>query len=313
VSPLWIKRFSAEPAVKAGIAIGRNQICAVVLDTKADSNEAYNVYRHDLPAPLFAGQPVQENETALADALLAVSREFRAEYAAVHVALPDTMIRSTVFELDELPKTSGLREALLRWRFAKEWQRPEDSLDCRGSDLGEDGGKRLFLGQAGDRHWIDCVRRALAQAGITPWSLNAAASYRFNRFHNAIALDAGALISLDTDCWNLLIWDGDGRIRRVLTRLRENASAGNEMNLIVNEVERAILSYANGLDGLGSNQIGKLYLAGSEKEMKALAALLDGRMDEGSVLLNADDGVSGAVTGMKDGMAALALTAALST
>jgi hypothetical protein len=296
------------PSTVAGIAIGRDQVCAVVLDAKNQACEMRGINRHELPAPLFAGPPTPETESALAAALQSVGAELRAAFAAVHVALPDTVIRSTVFELDELPKTADLREALLRWRFSKEWQRPEDSLECRGLDLGADQGKRLFFGQAGDRPWIDCVRRALVRAEITPWSLNAAASYRFNRFHDAIAGGEGALLSLDPDCWNLLLWDEAGRVRRVVTRLRANATAQDEMKLIADEAERAILAHAS---GLGSSQAGKLYLAGSEAETAALAVLLDNRLHREALPLHADQGITGDVAGMREDLAPLALAAAL--
>ena len=197
-----------------------------------------------------------------------------------------------------------MRVALLRWRFSREWQRPEDSLDCRGLDLGKDQDKRLLFGQACDRLWIDCVRRALTRAAINPWSLNAASSYRYNRFHDVIAGGEGALLSLDADCWNLLIWDGAGRIRRVVTRLRDNTLAQDEMKIIADEAERALLSYAG-------SRVGKLYLAGSESEMAALAMMPGSHFHEKALLLHADTGLSGSIAGIKEGMAPLALAAAL--
>ena len=306
----WTKHFSMAPAVMAGMAIGRNQVCAVVLDANGGKHEVRGIYTQDMPVPLFAEQPAEAIEAGLVDALHAVSDKFREEFASVRVALPDTVIRSTVFDLDALPKTADMRGALLRWRFAKEWQRPEDSLDCCGFDLGEDRNKRLFFGQAGDRPWLDSVRRALVQAGIVPWSLNAAAIYRFNYFHDAIAGDGGALLSLDPDCWNLLLWDDKGRVRRVFTRLRENLAAENEAASIADEVERAIFSH---VQGDGNRRVDKLYLVGCNTEMAAFAEIFDGRLSGRIVQLHADEGITGTFAGMRDGLAPLALAAALST
>ncbi len=304
----WTRRFSVAPSVSAGIAIGRNRICAVVLGANGDDRQVRAVLRQDMPVPLFAAQPDTAAEHGLAKVLHAISEEFRGEYASVHVALPDTVIRSTVFDLDELPKTTEMREALLRWRLAKEWQRSEDSLDCRGFDLGEDRGKRLLFGQAGDRAWLDCVRRALAQAGIMPWSLNAAAVYRFNCFHDAMVGSGGALLSLDPDCWNLLLWDDTGRVRKVLTRLRQDLAVEDEVASIADEVERAILAYVQ-----GGIRIGRFHLAGSGAEMAILAEMFNARLRERVVALHADTGISGTVAGVRDGLAPLALATALNT
>lgn len=310
MSPSWTRRLSVAPSVKAGIAIGRNQICAVVLGADADKHEVRAIHMLDAPGPLFSAQPTLATEARLAELLHAISDGFRDEFAAVHVALPDTVIRSTVLELDELPKNADMREALLRWRFAKEWQRPEDSLGCSGFDMGEDRGKRLFFGQAGDRLWLDCVRRALGQAGIVPWSLNAAATYRFNCFHDAIVRGEGALLSLDPDYWNLLLWDDAGRIRQVLTRLRVDLATEDEAASIADEVERSILAYLQADD---SRRVDRFYLAGSEAEMGKLAGILDVRLRERAVLLHADTGISGTAAGMRDGLIPLALAAALNT
>jgi Tfp pilus assembly PilM family ATPase len=310
VSLSWTKPFSVAPSARAGIAIGRGQVCAAVLDTERGNHQLRAVRVRKLPEQLFSGQPGGAAEASLAEALRSVSEEFRNEFASVRVALPDTVIRSTVFDLDELPKTGELRTELLRWRFAREWQRPEESLDCRGFDLGEDGGKRVFFGQAADRPWLDCVRRALASAGIAPWSLNAAAVYRFNCFHEAIAGASGALLSLDAECWNLLFWDKAGRVRRVLTRMREAGNAEAEAASIADEAERAIFAYVN---SDGARTVGKLYLAGNEAEMARLSSVFAGRVRDGAVLLHADERVSGVVSGMREGLAPLALAAALET
>lgn len=300
------------PPLTAGITIGRNQVCAVVVGNASGAPEVCAVHTHEMTAPLFADRPTADNENGLAAALHAVSDEFRSAYASVHVALPDTAIRSAVFELDDLPKTEALRLSLLRWRFSGEWLRPEDSLVCRGFDLGEDRGRRLFFGQAADRSWLECVQRALGQAGIAPWSLNAAAVYRFNCFHDAIAGEGSALLSVEPGYWNLLIWDEKGRIRRVLTRLREGMATGEAGEVsVANEVERAILAYVH---ADGGRKVARLHLSGSEGEVNALANIFDERLSERVVPLNNTHGViSGNVAGLSDGLAPLALAAALSS
>lgn len=308
MSPSWISRFSIKPEVTAGIAIGRNQVCAVVLEEKAGQHAIRAIRTRDLAAPIFNAQHGVDTESKLADALQAVSQEFKGLFAAVHIALPDTVIRSSVFELDELPKQEAMRKTLLSWRFSKEWRRTEDSLDCRGFDLGEEQGKRLYFGQAGDRPWLDCVRRSLVRAGITPWSMNAAAVYRFNCFQDLIANGAGALLSLDPDCWNLLIWDDAGRVRQVLTRLRGSTQTEDEALAIANEAERAMLAYAQGND---RSTVNNFYLAGAEAEMAALAEVLDARLPQQTRQLRLDKHVSGTLANINSGLAPLALAAGL--
>ena len=298
------KFFAVKPSLMAGIAIGRNQLCAAVVDPKKSRNNVQGITRHILSGALFEGQPSAAIEAELAAALQAISVDFRAKFASVHVALPDTVIRSTVFEFDELPKEAEMRDSLLRWRFSREWQRPEDSLECRGFDLGSDLGKRLLFAQAGDKAWIDCIRRALTRADISPWSLNSASSYRFNHFHNVLTVGEGALLSLDSDCWNLLVWDHAARIRRVFTRLRDKSSVEDEMNMIIDETERAI-------HGNMRKAAGKVYLAGDAAETDLLAKQLEQRLQMQVVSLCIDTEKTENIAGTKEGMAPLAIAAAL--
>ena len=293
----------------AGIAIGRSQLCAVVLAAGTGRPVLHAARVQPMDRPLFEVQPDAAAEDALAQALLAVSTGFRELYAPVHVALPDSVLRSTVFELDQLPKKPQLRQSLLRWRFAREWQRSEDSIDCRGADLGRDGAHHLFFAQGGDSAWLACVRRALARAGIRPWSMNAAAVYRFNGFHDQITGAAGALLALDPDSWSLLLWDDKARLRQVLTRLRESQASGDEAAAIADEAERAILAY---VQGDGHRQVGRLHLAGSQRDITALARVFDARLREPARVLRADAVFGANLESVHDGLAPLALVAALS-
>lgn len=294
----------------AGIALGRGQLCAVVLAAGAGRPALHAVRVQPLDRPLFEAQPDSAAEDALVRALLAVSDGFRDLYAPVHVALPDSVLRSTVFELDQLPKKPQLRQSLLRWRFAREWQRGEDSLDCRGADLGQDGAHHLFFAQGGDGAWLACVRRALARAGISPWSMNAAAVYRFNGFHDQITGAAGALLALDPDSWSLLLWDDKARVRQVLTRLRDRQASGDEAAAIADEAERAILAY---VQADNRRQVGRLHLAGSQSDTAALARVFDARLREPALLLHAQAGLGAKPEAIRDGLAPLALVAALHT
>lgn len=310
MSPSWIKRLkgrlSAQPEATVGIAIGSRKVCAVLLSGAPGSQEMQTLETCELAKPLFAGKPTAADETSLAEALRAVSGPFREKFAAVRIALPDTVIRSAVFDLEELPKTEELRGALLRWRFAREWQRPEEALECRGAEQGEDNGMRVYFGQAGDRQWLGCVKNALAMAGIVPWSVNAAAVYRFNCFHDDMAGGGGALLSLDPECWNLQVWDAAGRVRRVLTRLRAPGDA--ESGSIVNAVERAILAYVH---EAGGRTVDRFYLTADEAEVQGIAAVFNSRLRDGAIWLRPDAKVSGSFDGMRAGLAPLALAAAL--
>ncbi|MDH5206759.1 MAG: hypothetical protein OEW36_13960 [Hylemonella sp.] len=307
MSPSWTRVLDAAPACRVGIAIGRRELAAVVV-AGGGAPEPLALQCETLAAQLFDAPPGAAAEDALVQALRAVSASWRDAFAAVHVALPDSVLRSAVLELDQLPAKASLRQALLRWRLAKQWQRSEDSLDCRSVALGPDGTQQLLFGQGGDQAWLACVRRALARAGVRAWSLNAAAVHRFNAFHDTLAAAPGALLTLDPDDWSLLLWDEQGRLRQLLTRLRPRQPAAEAAPAIADEVERAILTYVQAAAG---RQVLRLHLAGDHADVAALAAVFDARMREPARPLQPLPHTHTRTAGLHDGLAPLALAAAL--
>lgn len=300
-----INRLMPSSPLQAGVAIGRHHLCAVTIESRGNAWSIRNIHRHDLSVPLFTGVPTPAAAGALDVALQALGEELQGQFALTHVALPDTVIRSSIFELDEIPKSRELQSELIRWRFAKDWQRPEDSLDCRGQGIGEAAGKHLLLAQAGDEAWTNCVKQALARAGLMPSSMNAAVVYRYNRFQHQFAPTDGAMLSLDPDGWTLLYWDARHQPRRIATRLRA-AGDSDEISNLANDVVRAIHTGSAG-------HIGRLYLSGSIQEMLTLGGRLEQQLGMQVTRMHAVDGVSGNTTWAREGMAPLALAAAMSS
>lgn len=303
--PSSINRLMPSAPLQAGIAIGRHHLCALTIESSGSAWSIRNIHRHDLSVPIFTGVPTPAAAGALDAALQALGEELKAQFTLTHVALPDTVIRSSIFELDEIPKTAELQSELIRWRFAKDWQRPEDSLDCRGQDIGSAAGKRLLLAQAGDLAWMDCVKQALARAGLMPSSMNAALTYRYNRFQHQFAPTDGAMLSLDPDGWTLLYWDARNQLRRIATRLRATDDS-DEIDSLAGDVVRAIQTGSAG-------KIDRLYLSGNIQEMLALGGCLEQQLGMQVTRMYGVEGVSGNTAWAREGMAPLALAAAMSS
>lgn len=303
--PSSINQLMPSAPLQAGIAIGRHHLCAVTIESSGNAWSIRNIHRHDLSAPLFTGVPTPAAAGALDGALQALGEELKAQFALTHVALPDTVIRSSIFELDEMPKSAALQSELIRWRFAKDWQRPEDSLECRGQDIGSAAGKRLLLAQAGDQAWIDCVKQALARAGLMPSSMNAALTYRYNRFKHQFAPTDGAMLSLDPDGWTLLHWNDCQQLRRIATRLRATDDF-DDINSMAGDVVRAIQTGPAGKSD-------RLYLSGNTQDMLAMGGRLEQQLGIQVAMMHTVEGVSGNTTWAREGMAPLALAAAMSS
>jgi hypothetical protein len=285
----WIERRRrgfAPPSAALGIAVGRGAVCAAHVLGGEQGWRVDWLRGADLPAPLFQGEAAPAQGAALTAALGKICADVQHAYLPVHVALPDPLGMLAVFELEEFPKTEKMRRNWVRWRFAQELPASEESFDYDCQDLGREDGKRLLLGQALNRSWLQCVKLALKAAGIVPWSINQAACYRFSHFYDDLrrAPEGGALVSLDPDAWSLMLWDARGRTRFLRARWRAVAAGGGsgvDYEGIAAEVERAVLSYVH---GGRRRSVARLYVSGAE-EAAAFVSLLNERVRETCVLL----------------------------
>lgn len=271
MSPSWIERLRArfEPAASAGLVIGRRRIGLARLRRGARGVEVEALAEAELASPLFAGKPTPEAIAALAEALAAIAGGLARQYLPVHVSLPDAAVRLAVFELEALPRTRAEQQELARWRLQQE--AGAGTVACASQALGADGERQLLLGLAVDDAWQNAITAALAQAGITAWSLSADVCRQFNRFHDRLAADSGALVSVGEDSWALLLWDTAGRARYARARWR---SAGDDHAELAAEIERSIVAYAH---GAADRSVAHVYVIADAADA-ALPAALDARL-----------------------------------
>lgn len=291
--------------MRAGIAISRYQVSAVILEKIKGKYSIRRNYNLELPTSIFTGSPTTEAIKALNVSMDTLSKDLNGEFSLIHVAFPDTFIRNSIFELDEMPKNEKMRNELTKWRFAKDWQRSEGDLECRSQDMGQFEGKFHLFAQAGDRAWIDCVRQSLDFAKLKPSSMNSALVYRYNRFHNQFSPGHGAMLSLDPDCWTLLSWNGQFQFKRIVTRLRVSGD-GSDLEHLKEEVVRSIKTGAIG-------RIDQLYVTASSQQTAVIKEGLSNIPGLTVSSLNAAAEVSGKSTWTELGMGQVAIAAALST
>lgn len=225
MSPSWIsRRFkgSAGPKASVGIAIGRREVCMVHAMLGGNGTHIQAIETAPLPDAMFTGSPTPATESNLASVLAKVAKVAKDKFIPCHVALPDPAMAFAVFELDELPKSEKTRLELVRWRFAKEYSVGGETFDCVHQVLGRENGKHLLLGQGMDKDWLQCIKQALRDAGLTPWSMYPGACYRFNQFHDRFAREkhGAAMVILDPDSWAVFLWDTAARPRLVRARWR---------------------------------------------------------------------------------------------
>lgn len=296
-------RFNSRKA--AGLYLGRTGMCAVVMARGKSGWEELSARTAVLAGPLFEGDPTPAIASGLAQALRAVGTDFIGGFVPLRVMLPDSAVRYATFELDAIPPREKVRQELLRWRFSRDMQRIEDSIACVGQPIGAHRGKRLLFSQAMDRNWVDCLRGAFKEAGLTPWVLNAAAAYRHNLHYESFAPTGGVLVTIDPDSWGFQLWDAEKRLRYVRSRWRVPAM---DYELIADEVEHGVRAHSQIADGY---RIERLYIAGVPEEVQELRQALDRRLHQSISCLEASALGGATMDKQHEGARLLARTAAM--
>ncbi|MFL6711821.1 MAG: hypothetical protein ACJ8LN_02685 [Sulfurifustis sp.] len=282
-----IERWATASAQSFGIAMSRTEFTVARLALNGTTPKI--ALTRSLPAPpgWFDGTPAASHAALARDVLTQLAPEACATFAPVHLALPDPLGVLAMFDLDELPKTDAARRQLVRWRIAKELGLTDADIDVVYQDHGADNGKRLLLGQAMHAGWLGVIKKALRDARITPWSINHAICFRFNRHYQRLAADGapGAWLVVDADAWTCALWDTATRLRFVRSRWR-GKNEPSAANAIAEEFERAVLAYVYGNSG---RAVERVYVTAAAAERDAIVAALNHRLSAPCIPLIASE------------------------
>jgi hypothetical protein len=261
------------------------------------------------PIPIHKGAPEADTALQLVPVIAKVVAGAAGKCVPLSVVIPDPAASMAILELETLPKTVADREALANWHLQK-LSSPNTTLACVAQDLGICDGKHLLLASAVSRAWLDGLLGACHAANVVPTIWQSAIAYRFNRFEEQLLREGqdGALLTIDSASWSLLLWDQNGRARHLRSRWRDPAS-GNEAETIAVETERAVRAYVHGGRG---RRVDTVHFIGEGDVANRVAALLEARMKNACARLSplsgldVADGVS-----LASADATLAITAAL--
>jgi len=292
-----------------GLSIGAQEIVACQLRRQAGTWQVATVNAETTPLCIYKEAPAADAVQQLAPVIARVAAGVAGKCIPLSVVIPDPAVSMAILELDTLPKTAADREALARWHLQKVGS-PNTTLACVAQDLGMSDGKHLLLASAVSRVWLDGLLGACHAANVVPTLWQSAIAYRYNRFQEQLLRKGqdGALLTIDSASWALLLWDQSGRARHLRSRWRGPAS-GNEAETIAVEAERAVRAYAHGGRG---RRLGTVHFIGESDVANRVAALLEARMQNACARLSPLSGME-----MADGVslasadAALAITAAL--
>lgn len=268
----WTRRLKLESELRVGISISRSKMCAVAVSGHEAHPKIIRTQYSTIESPLFVHDVDGRGARSLHKSMQTLIEGITPEACPIHVAIPDLAVRSTTFELDALPKSRSTLTSLACWRMAKEFGGSEDEFECQINVLGVEQKKHLVYVQAGDRYWLDQIRSALKLRNAMPWIINSASFFRYNSLNDKGIAHSSAMLSIDDDCWTLLGWDTNNRIRLSLTRMRSGNRCVDEAAAISKELTRVMRAWQVTSPEI---KINSLYLDGCRSGVAMLTELVE--------------------------------------
>lgn len=295
MSRLWnnvVSRLWPLPPGAIGLVFGKDRVVAVRATREGEDYCITHLVEEVLPFSLFTNAaPRKEDCASLSQAMQRLAASIPQSYWPLQISLPDPAAIVQVMEFDSLPQTPRERAAIAQFRLEKEYPALKQ-MQCSTQVLSTEGEKGLLLAVFLQRAWLDCVNSACRAAGFVPSVMDISINHLFNRFYEVIQTTSGdgVLVAVEQDSWSILIWDGSHRPRFVRSRWRdESAGTDEEYELVVQDVERLIMSYVLRQPG---RRISEVYLCAGEDDRESMAARLDKRMSIPCIQLDASEKIS---------------------
>ena len=282
----WIDRVTTPRASfeSLGVFLAKRHITTVEVSRRVSGNVLSFFEQSSLDVPLFAGTPTVRVISELDKALGVLAKQIKNRYVPIHVSLPDPAVQVAILELDELPSANEAQIELATWRLSQEYG-TEVAHVCAIQPMGVASGKHLLFVLGLEKSWHECIIDAFRRANVVPWSLSADVCRHFNRFHDRIAADPGALGVISAESWTLWLWDDLGRPRFHRSRWR---SSGDSHMEIVSDMQRAILAYTQRFSG---RSVDRVYIVADETE-KSFPTLLNTRLNDACTMLDVTESIA---------------------
>jgi Tfp pilus assembly PilM family ATPase len=284
VSRSWTEtlRKDRRSGVSAGLEIGCGVVRYVEVESKAGRRHVRATKSVRLEKPVFASDPTPEIQRAMTGAIAEAAESACNRYVPLHISIPDPLVRTVVYELDELPGNQAARLALAQFRLQRDL--PAQEYEYRTEALGVGAnGKHLLLCVAMSRSWHRALSECMQALGIVPWSLAGRLPCLLNASAGDLPAASSVLVAANDDSWGLAALDVQGRLRYVRAQWRtpELTAAA-----IASEVQRSILAYVH-QDASRSVESIRLLATGAERG--DLAQELNARSSDACQLIGTAD------------------------
>ncbi|MCW8957138.1 MAG: hypothetical protein OQL09_09660 [Gammaproteobacteria bacterium] len=218
--------------------IGINSVCAAMIEHSRSTNYPIKYLSIDYPSILNAEDNYQSLQTVLPTLLDHFDKELNFDYVPAQVALADTLVSSSVFELDQIPTKQSLKNELLAMRFQKDCHINMKNAAITSQVFQTRKQQALYAITAPDA-LISSIQAIFNNRQQNLCCIDKAIHYVFNHYYEQLSADAALLFNND-EYWTLIIWNSEKNVVYFRSKLHSN---NDQLNSIADDVIRLLHTY----------------------------------------------------------------------
>lgn len=269
---MWLRNVFM-PSSCVGLAIGAGSIEMAHCRQRRRGSDILWHERFPLDTSLVFNASYSALGSALDESLGALGDRLGKRGVPIQVALPDPVVNSHFFVIEEWPRTAAAQGEFVRWQMGKLFCRKAEEMACAHQWMGQEGGRHFVFAVGTDRALVEAIREAFVRRRRILATVDMAACYRFNRLPEELKGQSGALVAIEPDYWSGFVWDATGRLRCVRARWRtpDRAREREEWEKMAADFERLVRGYVHEESG---RRIERLYLSGEKDSVDAVGDVL---------------------------------------
>ena len=247
-----------------GINIGIKSASAVLVEQNRGGNYPIKKLEINYPDSLKAEDNYQAIESILQSLLDYFNEELAFDYIPLQISVPDTLVSSAIFELEQMPKSQAMKNQLLAMRFQKDCH-----INMKNADISSQviqNTKHTLYAITAPAALVSSIQSTIKHRHQNLQCIDKAIHYVFNHFYDQLLADASMLF-INDEYWTLIIWNSDKNVVYFRSKLH---STDDQLINTADDVIRLLHTYQQ----TDQQQIKQLYVVKSGHTNKGISEII---------------------------------------
>ncbi len=224
------------PVQRVGIYVDRDRLTAV----QCGCDDGRRLHWRET---VTTADDIQEksgpDNTVLDEFFARLEAHVGSDFIPINIALADPWIRQTRLTFEALPRSEQEREALVRWRLAKDWQLDSEQLTVSWQYLGEQNDQHAVVAQSVNRSLLEPLLLQAHSRNLMLVGVDAIGNYLLNKLD--ITGDT-VFVHIQPAYWSIYVMNRQGWPVYRRSKWQHAPASEQTIDVFTAQIERMVVS-----------------------------------------------------------------------